>query len=448
MTDTELDESGQEHLRSLFHQLGDAIEVDTPAAVPLGRPDDPPAARPPRRSRWLAVAAAVLLIGAAVGAFELTEDGTTRIDTGPADTAPAPVPVVPTVPPSGGIWRLPSDLETLAGPDATASSAEIGFQIAVDDPVNPSAWIAVSVGSYGATGVGGMGQLNQSSRFEGRDGAGATLYVPRDDSRTGSRWVEVQGPSDAWSLTMATAGLDEQQIADAVGALTEQIGDSTDPAVAAGALGRIELPDGLRMAPPVDMRSDEAEPVRAFGFGVTSDATSDVVDFFVTVSNPQPTAALSWLTTVLDLEATGLSAAPQDESHLDGRDDLSPRSFVMNTEGVVVLFAVAEDGTTIRISAVDDGIGLTAAEQVARQSAILRGLRVLDEVTVRSTLDRLGRTITDLDAAPVPGSGGGPNGSVDALTTSTPGRSPTTVPAGRTAPTPTRGPTPTTVAGN
>lgn len=364
MNDTELTELTHpeaDRLRALLHRAADSLDVTTPEHAELvptrGR-------RTP--GRWLAVAAAVLLI-AAVGAtvMLLGDDGDQRIDTGPADPS---VTIAPRVLEQSGIWRLPEELDGYRLLSATPASSVRSVMLAVDDEATPTRWLSVT--NYGV-------EIPLDDRTEvvalpsGQD----LLLRPVDGEGGVTRYGLRAG--DGTFITGTFSGVDREDVVD--------LWSSTTPDAAG--LASLDLPAGLRAT--WNAEGDPLEPSRSVDLALVDDDGNRVT---VVVGETELSAAVAELrqrVLLLDLSSTA-------EQSVTRRPDLGPGVLQVRTdaEGVPpgarnTLVVVAADGTII---------SATGAGDEATQLRIINSLRALPEQEFRDAVREAGGELIDVIA--------------------------------------------------
>ncbi len=201
-----------DELRAAMRRAAAGVEVPPTPSMP-SLPTRPSTTR---RFAPLLVAAAVVLI-AGLGAWAiLGDDGSRRVESGPArpdDTDGPHVTIDPTVLEQTGVWRLPEGLDDVTLVAAQSTGFSTGFEgsapgrLAVDDPDDPQRWMMVQ--AYNEFGVAPRASrpFTVSDEVEGftvSSGMGSMI------------WFQIEPTSVDAVVSGTVSGIDEQQLTDAL----------------------------------------------------------------------------------------------------------------------------------------------------------------------------------------------------------------------------------------
>lgn len=206
-----------DELRAAFQRAATGIDVPPTPPMPAVSSEPPSVPAPvARRFGALLVAAAVVLV-AGLGAWSVLHDeGSRRVDSGPArpdETDGPPVTLAPEVLEQSGVWRLPEGLDgyELVGVQETGFSSgwagDAPGRLVVDDPEDPRRWLMVEAYDQFGVAPAAARSFRASDEVEGfvvSSGDGAPI------------WFQIDPVSADVVVSGAAFGVDEAELVDAL----------------------------------------------------------------------------------------------------------------------------------------------------------------------------------------------------------------------------------------
>ena len=402
MNDVELTDREEDRLRDLLQRVGAEVPVELPIRSPFLSPTGPSlddAVVPPeprRRRRWwipaigVAAVAALVVAGARVASDDDSEVVATP-DEGAIEL------------PGDGIWRLPPDDGRFTVVHVGRIDMASGFRIAVDDVVEPSRWFAVMAAGF--PGLAASSTVASTELPGGGTARRIALGVPGATRLTGSTWWEIDGPQDEWAVTLATHGLDDEQVFSWARELSTKIGfveGSDTRGRLAVATYELPPPQGLGpLYPPVDRTDGSSITLKGSTFSATAGAapTDPVLD--VLISDLGQRSPVTVLERRLLMESQLFMPQGSRVQRLVDLNQLGPGAFAAEGPGQIALFLFDDDGTVVIVT--DGADPSEPNRRLASMDELVelaRSLRAMSEDEFRRELERRGVEGVDGDVGP------------------------------------------------